>query len=158
MRALLLVLFILGVLASSNSARAGMSTTVRDVPAAIDTSVVSDETSQQSEDRIKLNRVKRRDVQRHLTKLGFETKASGKFDDATRDAIGRWQEQHGYFRTGFLNTAQHQALMSEKPAAVEASKSDDHNRRRGGGRVRHSRGPGGPIGAIGHMVGGILGR
>src|SRR5262249_25626823 len=145
--------------ASSHSATAGMSTSVRDVPASIETSVVSDdETSQQSEDRIKLNRVKRRDVQRHLTKLGFETKASGKFDETTRDAIGRWQEQHGYYRPVFQNAAHHHALMSEKPAVVEPTKPDDHDRRHGGGHARRPRGPGGPIGAIGHMVGGILGR
>ena len=155
MRAWILVLFILGILASAHSAQAGLSTSPRDLPAtSVDTSAVTDETSQQSEDQLRLTRAKRRDVQRRLTKLGFDTRANGKFDQGTRDAISRWQEQHGYPRTGFLNTAQHQALLSES-AATDDGKTADHDRHRG---RRHSRGIGGPIGAIGHVVGGILGR
>jgi septal ring factor EnvC (AmiA/AmiB activator) len=159
MRALILVLFILGIAASTHSANAGMSTTSREVPASVDNSATAtDEATQQSEDQIRLTKTKRRDVQRGLTRLGFDTKANGKFDEAARDAIARWQEQHGYPRTGFLNTAQHQALLSESAAAADASKADRADRRRGG-RARHARGGiGGPIGAIGHVVGGILGR
>ena len=154
MRVAILVLLIL-IAAGAPPAKAGLSTTPRAATAAVDTSAVTDETSQQSEDQIGLTRTKRRDVQRRLTKLGFETKANGKFDDATRDAIGRWQEQHGYPKTGFLNTAQNQALRSESTALADAGKPEHH----GGGRhARRSRGIGGPIGALGHVVGGILGR
>jgi len=161
MRALILVLFILGVAAGAQSAKAGLSNAPREVsaPAADNAAVMTDEATQQSEDQIRLTKTKRRDVQRRLTRLGFDAKANGKFDDQTRDAIGRWQEQHGYPRTGFLNTAQHQALLNESSDAAEDSKPDRSERRRGG-RARHARGGGigGPIGAIGHVVGGILGR
>lgn len=150
MRAAILVLLILGVVVSAPSAKAGLSATPRDTTASIEPATLTDEATQQSEDQIGLTRAKRRAVQRRLTRLGFDTKPSGKFDDATRDAISRWQEQHGYPKTGFLNTAQHQALLSESAG----SKSEHH----GGGRGRRSRGIGGPIGAIGHVVGGILGR
>ncbi len=153
MRVAILVLLIL--IAAAAPSKAGLSTGPRATPASVDTSAVTDEASQQSEDQIGLNRTKRRDVQRRLTKLGFDTKASGKFDDATRDAISRWQEQHGYPKTGFLNTAQNQALRSESAAVADAGRSEHH----GGGRhARRSRGIGGPIGALGHVVGGILGR
>jgi peptidoglycan hydrolase-like protein with peptidoglycan-binding domain len=162
MRAAILVLFALGIAAHAHSAKAGLSDTPREISAPADAATSSDEASQseatqQSEDQIRLTKTKRRDVQRGLTRLGFDTKTNGKFDEATRDAIARWQEQHGYPRTGFLNTAQHQALLSDSAAAAEASKSDHADRRRGG-RARHDRGVGGPIGAIGHVVGGIFGR
>ena len=154
MRAAILVLLILGIAACAPSAKAGLSTTPRETTASIEPATLTDEATQQSEDQIGLTRTKRRDVQRRLTKLGFDTKANGKFDDATRDAISRWQEQHGYPKTGFLNTAQHQALLSESAAAMEASRPEHH----GGGRAHRPRGIGGPIGVIGHMVGGIIGR
>ena len=154
MRASILVLLILGIAVCAPSAKAGLSTTPRDTTASIEPASLTDEATQQSEDQMGLTRAKRRDVQRRLTRLGFDTKPNGKFDDATRDAISRWQEQHGYPKTGFLNTAQHDALLSESAPAREASRSEHH----GGGRGHRSRGIGGPIGAIGHVVGGILGR
>jgi peptidoglycan hydrolase-like protein with peptidoglycan-binding domain len=160
MRAAFLALFVLGIAAGANSAKAGLSETPRAISApADDAAVATDEASQQSEDQLRLTRTKRRDVQRGLTRLGFDTKASGKFDDQTRDAISRWQEQHGYPKTGFLNTAQHQALLNESSDAAEDSKPDRAERRHGG-RARRGGGGGigGPIGAIGHVVGGIFGR
>jgi peptidoglycan hydrolase-like protein with peptidoglycan-binding domain len=161
MRASILVLFALGIAAHTPSAKAGLSDTPREISAPADTATSSDEATQseatqQSEDQIRLTKTKRRDVQRGLTRLGFDTKANGTFDEATRDAIARWQEQHGYPRTGFLNAAQHQALLSDSAAAAEAK--SDHTDRRRGGRARHDRGVGGPIGAIGHVVGGLFGR
>ena len=159
MRAVLLVLFTLGIATYAQSAKAGLSDTPREISAPADTAALADEGTQQSEDQIGLNRTKRRDVQRGLTRLGFDTRPTGKFDDQTRDAISRWQEQHGYPRTGFLNTAQHHALMNESADVAQDGKSDRAERRRGGGG-RHARGGGigGPIGAIGHVVGGIFGR
>lgn len=159
MRAVILVLFTLGIAAGTPSAKAGLSETPREISAPADTAVLADEGTQQSEDQIALSRTKRRDVQRGLTRLGFDTKPTGKFDDQTRDAISRWQEQHGYPKTGFLNTAQHQALMNESADAAADGKPDRTDRRRG--RTGHARGGGGiggPIGAIGHVVGGIFGR
>lgn len=161
MRAAILVLFALGI-AGANPAQAGLSASPREVSATADpadTAVLTDESDQQSEDQIGLSKTKRRDIQRRLTKLGFDTKATGKFDDQTRDAISRWQDQHSYPKTGFLNKAQHQALLTESTAAAEADKADRTERRRGGGHARHARGGiGGPIGAIGHVVGGLFGR
>jgi peptidoglycan hydrolase-like protein with peptidoglycan-binding domain len=154
MRASILVLLFLGIAVTAPAAKAGLSASPRATPASVETTSLTGEADQQSEDQIGLSRTNRRDVQRRLTKLGFDTKASGKFDDPTRDAIARWQEQHDYPKTGFLNAAQHEALLNESAAAMEAGKPEH----RGGGRTRRSRGIGGPIGAIGHMVGGIFGR
>jgi peptidoglycan hydrolase-like protein with peptidoglycan-binding domain len=158
MRAVILVLFALGIAATAQSAKAGLSETPREISAPADTAALADEATQQSEDQIGLSRTKRRDVQRGLTRLGFDAKPTGKFDDQTRDAISSWQEQHGYPKTGFLNAAQHRALMNESADAAEDGKSDRTDRRHG--RTRHARGGGigGPIGAIGHVVGGIFGR
>src|ERR1700760_1265788 len=162
MRAVILVLFVLGIAAHAQPAKAGLSETPREISAPADTVTSTDavtptdEATQQSEDQIGLNRTKRRDVQRGVTRLGFDTKATGKFDDATRDAISRWQEQHGYPKTGFLNATQHQALLNESADAAEDSKSNRGERRRGGHARRGGGGGiGGPIGAIGHVVGGI---
>lgn len=154
MRAAIFVLLILGIAVCAPSAKAGLSATPRDTTASIEPASLTDEATQQSEDQMGLTRAKRRDVQRRLTRLGFDTKPSGKFDDATRDAISRWQDQHGYPKTGFLNTAQRQALLSESATVTEASRSEHHS----GGRGHRSRGIGGPIGVIGHVVGGIIGR
>ncbi len=159
MRALILILSVVGLFASAHSAEAGLDATPRETPASADSATLADVTTRRTEDRIGLSRTDRREVQRRLTRLGFGTKINGKFDDSTRDAIGRWQEEHAYPKTGFLNAAQHEALLSE--GATEAGKSDHQERRRGGGRAHHSRRVGGPIGAIGgavhHVVGGVVG-
>jgi peptidoglycan hydrolase-like protein with peptidoglycan-binding domain len=154
MRALILVLSILAIVASAHVARAGLSNTPRETSAPADAAIATDEATQETEDRIGLTKTKRREVQRGLTRLGFDTKVNGKFDESTRAVIARWQEEHGYPATGFLNTAQHKALLD---AATEAGKSDHQDRRRAGGRARYSRGVGGPIGAIGGAVHGVVG-
>ena len=104
-------------------------------------------------------------MQRRLTGLGFDTKATGKFDEATRAVITRWQAARGYPATGFLNTLQHKALLSEIASTRVASsdESDDepaHRSRRsgGGGGGRHYGGGGGPGALFGHMMGGLFGR
>jgi peptidoglycan hydrolase-like protein with peptidoglycan-binding domain len=156
MRALILTLSVLGIVVGAHSAEAGLNTTPRET---LDSATLTDVTNRRTEDRIGLSKTNRREVQRRLTRLGFGTKINGKFDDSTRDAIGRWQEEHAYPKTGFLNTAQHEALLSE--GATEAGKSDRQERRRAGGRAHYSRHAGGPIGAIGgavhHVVGGVVG-
>jgi peptidoglycan hydrolase-like protein with peptidoglycan-binding domain len=157
MRALILAATILAVLASANAAKAGLSTAPREVASA-DTAIVPDEATQETEDQIGLTKTTRREVQRRLAKLGFETKFSGKFDESTRGAITRWQEEHGYPKTGFLNTAQHTALLEASGAEIESGKSDDHDHHRIGGRGHRPRGIGGPIGAIGGAIGGLFRR
>ena len=167
MRALILALSVLGILVSADSGQAGPSTTIRDVSASADPATFTDEATQQTEDQIGLDKRKRRDVQRRLTRLGFDTKVNGKFDESTRAVITRWQGARGYPRTGFLNTLQNKALLTEIVSAAHASSSssdksdDDHlARRRGGGGARHHRsgGGGGPGGLIGGMMGGLFGR
>ena len=163
MRVLILALSVLGILVSTDAAKAGPSTTSRDVSAPVDPGIFTDEATQETEDRVGLDKGKRRDVQRRLTRLGFDTKVNGRFDPPTRAVIMRWQSARGYPKTGFLNTPQHQALRTESALATQASlgngeKSDDANpvRRRGGGGARHQRNGGGPVGVIGSVVGGLF--
>jgi peptidoglycan hydrolase-like protein with peptidoglycan-binding domain len=161
LRVFVIALSVLGFLVSANGAAAGPSTADRDVVASVDPAVVADEATQETEDQIGLDKGKRRDVQRRLTRLGFDTKVSGRFDDSTRAVITRWQVARGYPGTGFLNTLQHQALLSESVSAAHASiRSDDGPpvRRNGGGSAHHHRSGGGPGGLIGGVVGGLFGR
>ena len=165
MRVLMLA-SVLGILVSADAAKAGPSTTPRDLSASADPATLADEATQETEDRIGLDKRQRRDVQRRLTGLGFDTKVNGRFDESTRAVITRWQAAHGYPKTGFLNTLQHQALLTESVSAAHASlsssdKSDDDRpaRRRGRGGAHHHRsGGGGPGGLIGGVVGGLFGR
>jgi peptidoglycan hydrolase-like protein with peptidoglycan-binding domain len=165
MRILILALLVLGILVSADAGKAGPSTTVRDdVSASVEPAAFADEATeatQETEDRIGLDKRKRRDVQRGLTRLGFDTKVNGKFDEQTRAVIARWQAARGYPKTGFLNTPQHQALATEIASAAQASFSssdksdnDQPGRRRSG--ARHRGGGGGPGGLIGGVVGGLF--
>jgi peptidoglycan hydrolase-like protein with peptidoglycan-binding domain len=161
MRVLILALSVLGILVSADAAKAGPSTTLRNLSASADPATFTDEATQETEDQIGLDKGKRRDVQRRLTGLGFDTKVNGKFDESTRAVITRWQGARGYPKTGFLDTLQHTALLTESVSAAHASSSDksddDHlARRRGGGGAHHHRG--GPGGLIGGMMGGLFGR
>ena len=146
----------------------GPSTTTRNLSAfdratSTDPAPSADEATQETEDQIGLDKGKRRAVQRRLTGLGFDTKVNGTFDESTRAVITRWQAARGYPKTGFLNTLQHKALLSETVSAANASpdKSDGDRpaRRREGGAAHHHRsGGGGPGGLIGGVVGGLFGR
>ncbi|WP_426532119.1 peptidoglycan-binding domain-containing protein [Bradyrhizobium sp. McL0615] len=162
MRVFILALSVLGILASANVAKAGLSMTDRDLLASADPATLVPEATQETEDQIGLDKGKRRDVQRRLTRLGFDTKVNGRFDKSTRAVITRWQAARGYPKTGFLDPLQHQALLTESVSTARASlassdKSDDDRpaRRRGGGHHRSSGGPGGLIGGV---VGGLFGR
>jgi peptidoglycan hydrolase-like protein with peptidoglycan-binding domain len=162
MRALILALSVLGIFVGADAAKAGPSTTARDP--SLEPATFSDEATQETEDRIGLDKRKRRDVQRRLTGLGFDTRINGRFDDSTRAAITSWQGARDYPKTGFLNTPQFQALQAESVSAAQASlrssdASDDDrpSHRRGGHRHRHG-GIGGPVGLIGGVVGGLFGR
>jgi peptidoglycan hydrolase-like protein with peptidoglycan-binding domain len=152
MRALILALSILAIIDSAHFAKAGLSSTPRETSAPADTAVAASEATQQTEEQIGLTKAKRLRVQRGLTRLGFDTKANGKFDEPTRAAIARWQDENGYPSTGFLDAGQHKALTD---AAKQAAKADRKDRRRAGSRARYSRGPGGPIGVIGGAVRGV---
>jgi peptidoglycan hydrolase-like protein with peptidoglycan-binding domain len=166
MRVLILALSVLGILVSADAAKAGLSTTTRDLSASADPAAFTDEATQETEDQIGLDKAKRRDVQRWLTGLGFYTKVNGKFDESTRAVITRWQGARGYPKTGFLNTLQHKALLAEIVSASHADSSssdnsdDDHlaHRRGAAGAHHHHRGGGGPGRLIGGMMGGLFGR
>lgn len=137
MRVFIIALSVLGFLVSANVAKAGPSTADRDLLASVDPAVVADEATQETEDQIGLDKGKRRDVQRRLTGLGFDTKVSGRFDESTRAVITRWQVARGYPKTGFLNTLQHHALLTVSVSAAHASfrSHDDRPARRSGGVV-----------------------
>jgi uncharacterized caspase-like protein len=158
-------------LARIASLQDGPSTTTRNLTTGVgvDPSTFSDEASQTTEDQLGLDRNQRRDVQRRLTSLGFDTKASGKFDDNTRTVITRWQAARGYPKSGYLNALQHKALQSEilatRVASASSDDSDDEPARAsrrhssGGGGSRHAhRGGGGPGAFFGGMMGGMFRR
>jgi Caspase domain/Putative peptidoglycan binding domain len=151
----------------------GPNTPTRNLTKGVDPAIFTDEATQLTEDQIGLDKGQRRDVQRRLTGLGFDTKVTSKFDEQTRAVIKRWQAARGYPATGFLNKLQHQALLGEIVATVDTRASDDSSagpsRRSqggGGGGRRHYRsssgggggGPGGPGGLLGGMMGGLFGR
>jgi peptidoglycan hydrolase-like protein with peptidoglycan-binding domain len=158
LRVFILTFSALAMLVGTHVANAGPSTTIRDQLASVDPAIpILGDATQESEDLIGLDKAKRRHLQRGLTRLGFDTKANGKFDEPTRAVIARWQTARGYPGTGFLNTVQHTALRAEMASAAQASvggKTDDTTSRRGGGSARHHRS--GPGGLIGGVVGGVF--
>ena len=165
MRVLILAFSVLGILVSADAAKAGPSTADRNLPVTVDQVAFTDETTQQTEDQIGLDKRARRNVQRSLTGLGFGTRISGKFDESTRAAITRWQEVRGYPGTGFLNTLQHEALLADTVSAAHADLGSSDNagdghpaHPRGASGAHHHRGGGGPGGLIGGVVGGLFGH
>jgi Caspase domain/Putative peptidoglycan binding domain len=157
-------------LARIASLQDGPSTATRNLTTGIDPATFTDEATQVTEDQISLDKGQRRDVQRRLTGLGFDTRVTGKFDEQTRAVITRWQAARGYPSTGFLNKLQHKALLGEIVATTQTRSSDDSDsrpsrRQHAGGGGRHYRGGGGgggpspgPGGLLGGMMGGLFGR
>ena len=149
----------------------GPSTATRNLTTGIDPATFTQESSQTTEDQIGLDKGQRRDVQRRLTGLGFDTKVTGKFDESTRAVITRWQAARGYPKTGFLNKLQHKALLTEIVATTQTSSSDGSDDRPatrarrssgagagGGGGAPRSSGGGDPGAAfIGGVMGGVVG-
>jgi hypothetical protein len=136
---------------------------------AVDPATFTEDATQLTEDQMGLDKGQRRDVQRRLTGVGFDTKVTGKFDDDTRAVLKRWQAARGYPSTGFLNKLQHKALLAEIVATTQTTSddSDSHSSRRssgggggGGGRQYHGGGGGGggnPGAFMGGMIGGMMG-
>jgi uncharacterized membrane protein YgcG len=147
----------------------GPSTQTRNLTTGIDPATFTEEANQTTEDQIGLDKGQRRDVQRRLTGLGFDTKVTGKFDEATRSVITRWQAARGYPKSGYLNKLQHKALLTEIVSATTSAGSSDEEkpaRRRansgggggGGGGHRSYGGGGGPDPAgVGRFMGGVVG-
>ncbi len=149
-------------LARIASLQDGPSTTTRNLTAGVDPATFTESADQTSEDQIGLDKGQRRDVQRRLNGLGFDTKVTGKFDDVTRAVITRWQAARGYPKTGFLNRLQHKALLAEIVATTQTSSGDDAQpapraRRSGGGGGGGQRGGGDPGAFIGGVMGGMVG-
>jgi uncharacterized caspase-like protein len=148
----------------------GPSTTTRNISSGVDPATFTEDSNQVTEDQIGLDKGQRRDVQRRLTGLGFDTKVSGKFDEDTRTVVKRWQAARGYPTTGYFNKLQHKALLSEIVAATTTSSGDDSGDRParraqrssggggGGGGGGGQRGGGDPGAAfMGGVVGGMMG-
>jgi caspase domain-containing protein/putative peptidoglycan binding protein len=139
----------------------GPSSTTRNLTTGIDPATFTQDADQVSEDQIGLDKGQRRDVQRRLNGLGFDTRINGKFDEATRSVIKRWQAARNYPATGYLNQLQHKALLSEivSTRAASSDDSDDetvhYSRRSGGGGRHYHRGGGGP-GAFFGGLGGLF--
>jgi uncharacterized caspase-like protein len=144
----------------------GPSTTTRNLTTGVDPATFNEASNQVTEDQIGLDKGQRRDVQRRLTGLGFDTKVSGTFDEATRGVITRWQAARGYPSSGFLNKLQHKALLTEIVATTQSASSssdDDSPRRRrssggggGGGGGGHYRSGPNPGAFVGGVIGGML--
>ncbi len=100
----------------------------------VDPATFTAEATLATEDMLGLDRGRRRDLQRRLTGLGFDIKASGKFDDATRRVIARWQTARGYPSSGFFNKPQLDALMGEAPPRAEPVVEEREERDRPEGR------------------------
>ncbi len=63
--------------------------------------------ARQTEESLNLTRDQRRDIQRNLTLLSFNTRGvDGIFGGATRSAITNWQQQNGFPQTGYLTAEQ----------------------------------------------------
>jgi hypothetical protein len=77
-RALILALSILAIVGSAHFAKAGLSSTPRETLTPTDTA--TDEATQKTEEQIGLTKAKRREVQRGLTRLGFDTKVKGQWE------------------------------------------------------------------------------
>ncbi|GLH75644.1 peptidase [Bradyrhizobium sp. SSBR45G] len=108
-----------------------VNTATRNVAKGVDPATFTEEGTQVSEDQIGLDKTKRRDIQRRLTGLGFDTKMTGLFDDETRGVMKRWQAARGYPSTGFLTKLQHKALLAEpQPAPATAAVGDEAKPRR----------------------------
>jgi hypothetical protein len=153
----------------------GPSTGTRTVAANVDPATFTEEASQLTEDQIGLDKTQRRDIQRRLTGLGFDTNPTGTFDDDTRTIVKRWQAARGYPVSGYFNKLQHKALLSEmqpRTATAPTGTGDDAARRaaqrRPTGSTAAAAPPpaapapapaGNPAGAafVGGMMGGIVG-
>jgi len=143
----------------------GPSTTTRNLNAGVDPATFTDDATQLTEDQIGLDKGQRRDVQRRLTGLGFDTKVTGAFSDETRTVLKRWQAARGYPSTGFLNKLQHKALLSEIIASAPVASDDGAKpaRRAAPAQAQSAPAPrhsgGGDAGAafMGGVVGGMMG-
>src|SRR4029450_1924984 len=102
----------------------------RNLSAGIDPATFKEEANQTTEDQIGLDKGQRRDVQRRLIGLGFDTKVTGGFNESTRSVSAPWQAARGYTKSGYLNRLQHKALLAEIVAAPTTASSDEEKPKR----------------------------
>ena len=148
------------------------ATATRNLTTGLDPATFTAEANLTTEDQIGLAKGQRRDVQRRLNGLGFDTKVTGKFDEATRSVITRWQAARGYPKSGYLNRLQHRALLTEIVAAPTASSDEEERpaKRRtssGGGQQQaqpqpqpqrqYQSNPGPDPAGAGRFIGGVVG-
>lgn len=149
--------------------KSGPSTATRTLNAGVDPATFTDEATQLTEDQIGLDKTQRRDVQRRLTGLGFDTKQTGVFSEETRTVLKRWQAARGYPSSGYLNKHQHKALLSEIVAAPPTASDNSQKAARRAASAPaagsapapapHRSNPGDAAGAafVGGVVGGMMG-
>jgi uncharacterized caspase-like protein len=71
--------------------------------------------TREAEEQLGLDQVKRSDIQRRLSLLGyFDGAADGNFNDNTRRAIERWQTARRYLTSGYFSKLQYAALLAER--------------------------------------------
>jgi hypothetical protein len=102
-------------------------------PASSDTDTASLATSvpatEEDETLLGLNRDQRREIQRRLTLIGFDTNGvDGALGRKSRAAISNWQQDRGLPVSGFLNEAQVSLLSSESQELYEKWLEEDRNR------------------------------
>jgi len=89
-----------------------------------------EEVAQANEDALNLDRDARRQVQRYLTILGYDTRGiDGIFGNGTRTAIRSWQAAQGVAVTGYLNAPQ-LAALSEQGRVRQAEIEEEERLRR----------------------------
>ncbi|WP_341367336.1 peptidoglycan-binding protein [Yoonia sp. BS5-3] len=80
-----------------------------------------------AEDALELTRNERRNIQRNLTLMDFNTRGvDGIFGSGTRGAIRNWQQTNGFAQTGFLTAQQINRLdaqASRRTAEIEAEEA-----------------------------------
>jgi uncharacterized caspase-like protein len=78
--------------------------------------------TREAEEQLGLDQLKRSDIQRRLSLLGyFDGAADGNFNDDTRRAIERWQAARRYLTSGYFSKLQYEALLAERFPVRSAS-------------------------------------
>lgn len=95
----------------------------REAQARIDALAPAVSPEERLEQALNLTRAQRRNIQKNLTLLGFNTRGvDGIFGNGSRRAISNWQRSEGFRQTGFLDRAQIRVL--EEAARVRQQELD----------------------------------